>query len=138
MTEDWKKFVEHGEQELPKTLIYLGTPYTHPDKKVRQEWACEAAKTQAALISQGFLVISPVALTCSSAEDYGAEPPEGWLRYCLGLLCHCDELWVDQMAGWEDSVGISKEIAFALGKGMPIRYFSPEALLDPDVGEAPF
>jgi len=41
----------------------------------------------------------------------------------LRYLSHCDGLLVYKMPGWEDSVGVQQEIAFAKDKGMPVVYF---------------
>lgn len=110
----------------PTKLAYLASPYTHPDRAVRQarfEAACRAA---AALIRRGHVVFSPIAHSHCIARhglplDWGF-----WEGQDRRLLAACDELWVLQLDGWEHSRGVLAEIAIARALGKPVRFVGPE------------
>lgn len=109
-------------------LIFLSSPLDHPDPKVRAERVKEILKIAAELGERGYTVITPVGYTVELQKI--ADFKYGWYDWCLRLLKRCDVLWIVKMNGWEESLGMKLEIAFAKGKGMTIREFDPYA--DPD------
>ena len=44
------------------------------------------------------------------------------MEHCFEVLGRCDELWLCE--GWENSRGCNLERAFALGKGIPIKFIN--------------
>lgn len=44
------------------------------------------------------------------------------MEHCFEMLSRCDELWLCE--GWENSRGCILERAFALGKGIPIKFIT--------------
>ena len=104
-------------------MIYLATPYSHPDPEVREvrfEHACVIAGE---LMHAGHLIFSPIAHThpiairCDLPTDWAY-----WRRYDLGMLTMCDRLLVAKMEGWEESKGVQAEIEIAKDRGIPIEY----------------
>ena len=55
-------------------------------------------------------------------SDAVLSPPEGWYLRDFSDLDERDILVVLMLDGWQDSIGVALEIAFALGKGIPIYY----------------
>ena len=104
--------------EIP--YIYLASPFSHPEPQVRKERVAAIVKITASLIAEGHIVFSPVAYTAEIQKD--GDPPAGWYHFTIRQLAACTHLWVVKMDGWEKSEGIKKEIAFAMGRGMPIEY----------------
>ena len=43
---------------------------------------------------------------------------EFWWSWNKEMLKKCDELWVAELAGWEKSAGVLKELAFAFKHGI--------------------
>jgi hypothetical protein len=109
---------------VSEKLVYLATPYSHPEwevKKHRYRMACSMA---ASLMEQGYLVFCPIAHS-HPIETYGMpelKSGDWWLRQDFAILKHCDELLVYKMDGWAISYGVGKEIAFANEHLIPIRY----------------
>lgn len=104
--------------------IYLASPYSHPDGKVRIDRFHAACKAAAKLIEQGHIVFSPVAHSHPIA-DYLNNHNDGdyWLRQDLGFLdSWADEMWVLRIEGWKGSKGIEKEMEYAKRIGIEIRY----------------
>jgi hypothetical protein len=109
-------------------VIYLASPYSHPDPNVRAqrfETACQAA---AMLIAGGEFVFCPVAHAHPIAA-HGQLPTtwQYWDRLDRRLLAGCYEVYVLTLDGWRESEGVQAELAHAEKLGMPIRYLSPEA-----------
>ena len=100
--------------------IYLASPFSHPDPQVRKARVAAIAKITARLIAEGHIVFSPVAAYAEIQKD--GDPPAGWYHFTLRQLAACTHLRVVKMDGWQESEGIKKEIAFAMGRGMPIEY----------------
>lgn len=113
-------------------LIYLASPYTHPDPETvyrRYRVACAAA---AILMEEGHTVFSPIAHSHAIADflpDALRFDHEHWMSQDLAILALCDELSVLPMPGWSESLGISAEINFATARGIPV--INRVALLDP-------
>jgi hypothetical protein len=113
-------------------LIYLATPYspvgamTITDsamlKSERAQRACEIAGR---LIREGYHVYSPIAASHYIAV-YGDVKGDWktWKAYDERMISFCDELWVaTEMDGWQSSVGVKAEIAYAESIGKPVRYY---------------
>lgn len=104
-------------------ILYLASPYSHPDDAVvqrRYKMACRAA---AVLIQQGWTVFSPIAHSHPIAETgIVGRTSDVWITMDLEILAHCERLLVLTLQGWEDSVGVAQEIAEATRLGIPIEY----------------
>jgi hypothetical protein len=106
-----------------KTLVYLASPYSHPDPAVRLQRFHEACRKAADLMHHGFLVFSPIAHSHSIAVGWGLPLGwEYWEDFDLRLISTCDEMIVLMLPGWQDSVGVTQEIGIAANLGKPIHY----------------
>ncbi len=104
-------------------MIYLASPYSHPDAEVRAErhrMACIAATR---LIHAGRLAFSPIAHSHALVVE-GQAPGDWafWRRYDLEMLDLCKELYVLMLPGWRESVGVVAEIKHACERKMKIAY----------------
>lgn len=111
-------------------LIYLASPYSHPDRVVRKWRYRMACHGTARLLEAGHLVYSPI-VHSHPLTHYGLPTDWGyWKRLDEAMLQRCDELWVLLLDGWAASAGIQAEIQLAERRGMPRRYVRLEDLLD--------
>jgi hypothetical protein len=105
-------------------VIYLASPYTHPDPAVRQarfEAACRAA---AALIGAGKTVFSPIVHSHTLCQ-FGLPPDwRFWQRHDRRHLDACEEVVVLMLDGWRESVGVQAEVAIARELGKPVMFLS--------------
>ena len=106
-------------------MIYLASPYTHPDPAVRELRFQAACAATAALIHAGHAVYSPV-VHSHPLTAYGL-PSEWafWGRTDLPHLEICEELVVLTLDGWEESTGVQAEMRHARVLGKPVRYLEP-------------
>lgn len=112
-------------------LIYLASPYSHPNAAVRQERYEAVCKVAAQLMARGHVIYSPIAHSHPVAEFLDPELLMGhgfWMKQCLPILDVCDELWVLELDGVAWSKGIHTEIQFAVEHLITVRFIRPEAL----------
>lgn len=107
-------------------MIYLASPYSHPDPAVREERYRAACRAAAALLLAGQPVFSPIAHS-HPLMDYGLPADWAfWQRYDRELLARCDEVVLLLLAGWRESVGVRDELRIARELGKPVQYLAPE------------
>ena len=111
-------------------MIYLASPYSHPDPAVeafRFEAVCQAS---ADLMLSGHTIVSPIA---HSHPIYVRRPDVGgsfeqWYDLDRTLISASDELWVLTLDGWQESHGVTEEIKIANELGKPIRYIDRKGI----------
>lgn len=107
------------------TFCYLASPYTHPDKQVRQERYLAACRKAAELMLQGEVMFCPIAHSHPIAEcmpDGKAVDGDFWKKQDAPYIELCDKLIVYMLPGWEASSGIRHEIEVAQERGIPVVY----------------
>lgn len=103
-------------------MIYLCSPYTHPDPEVRQARCDAACRAAAELMREGRTVFSPIAHSHAICR-YGVPLDwRYWQRHGRRFLEVCDEVVVLKLDGWHKSVGVQAEIAIAQTLGKPVRF----------------
>jgi hypothetical protein len=107
-------------------MIYLASPYSHPDQAVRVQRFQAACRTTVALMRAREIVFSPVVHSHPLAEDGLPSDWGFWERFDRQLLALCDELVVLTLDGWEESTGVQAEIRIATELGKPVRFLAPE------------
>lgn len=117
----------HGAKQ--DELIYLASPYNHPDSDVRKERFCEMVKITTRLMKRGWIVHSPIVHNHPIAV-LGALPRgwEYWERFDRAILSRCTEMVIVTLDGWEQSVGIKGEVEIARGIPIPILLMNPQTL----------
>lgn len=104
-------------------MIYLATPYSHPDIAVMESRFDMACRIAGRLMADGEIVFSPIAHTHPIAVR--CELPRGsdyWNIYDREMLRAADKLVVVMMDGWRESKGIAGEIEIACELGIPVEY----------------
>lgn len=110
-------------------IVYLASPYSHPDASVRNERFVSACRYAAKLMQSGHVVFCPIAHSHPIAlqmDDGFATDHDFWMAQDLPLLSHCDYLYVLALPGWEHSRGIMDETEFARTHGIPIHLVNDE------------
>lgn len=124
-------------------MIYLASPYTHPDPAVREDRVLMTALHAADLMRSGQAVFAPIVhghtITRRWAElhpDHVRERDGGidlekvehgfWMNQCMAMLRHADRVIVLKLAGWNESRGITLELDVARQLGIPVYWRQPE------------
>jgi nucleoside 2-deoxyribosyltransferase len=116
-------------------MIYLASPYSHPDPAVREHRFQAACRAAARLIRLGRTVYSPIAHSHSIAAHGLPTEWEFWESIDRRHLDDCDEVVVLMLDGWKTSAGVQAEIKYAEKHGKPVWYTAtdanPHSNLDP-------
>ena len=110
-------------------MIYLASPYTHPEMVVMLRRYREICRIAADVMMGGKIVFCPIAMTHPMAV-YGelSGKWDFWRDFDTAFLEKCDELWVTMMDGWRESTGVTAEIAIMHSLVKPVRYLDPLTL----------
>jgi nucleoside 2-deoxyribosyltransferase len=111
-------------------MIYLASPYTHPDPAVREARFRAACRQAAEMFRCGVPVFSPIAYSHAIAGHDLPLEWEFWERFDRAFLETCDAVWVLTLDGWRESRGVQAEIMLARQMGKPVVLVEPDALTD--------
>ena len=112
---------------MTKTLIYLATPYSHPDPEVRESRFRKVNRVAADLMRQGLHIFSPISHTHPIAVA-GELPTDFafWEQYDRAMLQACGKVMVLKLQGWLSSKGVIAEIQIAEELGIPVEFIEVE------------
>ena len=102
--------------------IYLASPYWDDRPLVVQERVFRNTSVAEAYVRKGYPVYSPCAYTRQwqgDALDKWA-PPCGWYAFDLKFLAGCGAMIILMLPGVEHSTGVSLELRYARGAGIPV------------------
>ena len=111
---------------MSRPLIYIASPYSHPDPQVRIQRFEDVCYYVGELMCGGKHVFSPIA-HCHPIQVVHDLPCdwEYWKETCIAYLSCCYKIIVLQLDGWDSSVGIAAEIEIAKESGLEIEYVIP-------------
>ena len=91
-------------------MIYLASPYSHPDADVRRDRFEAACRVAAGMMRAGDLVFSPIAHSHPIAVHGGLPLDwEFWKPWDRWALAHCDRFAILTLDGWQESRGVTAE-----------------------------
>ena len=98
-------------------LVYIASPFAGDAERniMKAQGYCRFA------VSKGFIPLAPHLHYPQFMDDSDRSQRDLGIRFALILLGKCDQLWV---LGDKVSDGMSREIAKAKKRGMPIKYFN--------------
>lgn len=108
-------------------MIYLASPYSHPDHAVMEARFDAACRAAGALMAAGYIVFSPIAHTHPIAVR--CELPRGWdfwQKYDHHFVTTAEKVLVLRLDGWKESKGVSAEIDIAVAAGIPVEFMDPD------------
>lgn len=105
-------------------MIYLASPYSHENEKIREERYWTVCYAAARLMAEGHHIFSPIAMTHGICASTGGDNFAflHWKELDEEMIRLCDEFWILRMDGWEESKGIKAELAYAVSLGKPWKY----------------
>jgi len=107
-------------------MLYLASPYSHPDEDVREQRFIDACAASSFLMKRGELVFSPI---CHSHPIAQFGLPKGWdfwEKYDREFLEFCSSMVVLMLDGWQESKGVQAEIQIMKEMGKPITHLDPK------------
>ncbi|MFM2094105.1 MAG: hypothetical protein RIS70_1229 [Planctomycetota bacterium] len=116
-------------------MIYLATPYSHPDPAIREQRFATVSRVAAELVRAGQHVFSPISHSHPLAIHGIRGDWEFWSAFDRRLLAICDEVVVLMLDGWRESRGVQAEIDLAIEMDLPVRYLSPAMISNASGGD---
>ena len=105
---------------MESNLIFISTPYSHPDKLVQIERFETTSQLVATLLNQGKFPISPI-VHGHPTTQYGVRGDwQFWSDYCHEFIKACKMVFVGDLEGWEQSTGVQAEVEYAKSIGKEI------------------
>ncbi len=106
-------------------MIYLATPYTHDDAAVERQRYQRACELAAHLTVGGHVVFSPIVHGHAMRVATWLQLDRAhWMEIDFEFLRRSDALVIAKMPGWETSLGVQDEIAYASTHGIPIYFWT--------------
>lgn len=114
-------------------LMYLASPFTHADPKVRAERAAIVTRIAGDLmVARRIPVFSPiaygfpVAMARPEAEREAFELDDDlWTLQLHPYLMACGSFGIVRLDGWERSRGCAYERGVVTGRGLAVEYIDP-------------
>lgn len=104
-------------------MIYLASPYSHPEAAVRQQRYEAAVAACAELWRRGHVAFSPIAHS-HPISMHGIEGTwEEWLEFDTAILAICDEVRVLTIDGYGKSRGVLEELRIARELGIAVTFW---------------
>lgn len=116
-------------------MIYLASPFSHPDPGIRAARVDAALRATVALFNHGRVVYSPIVYS-APLFDAGVGATGGyeeWEALDRRMIAACDFLWVLSIEGWRESRGIRAEVAYASELNKTMRHVSLDQCLRGDL-----
>lgn len=112
---------------MTKPIIYLASPYSHPDPAVREARYVAVTKQMARMVAQGLIVFGPITMS-HPVEVIGRMPPAPtawWLDFDKAFMDACAECQVLKLPGWENSTGVQFEIGYFSRQRKLVTFIEP-------------
>jgi len=116
--------VQAAEQQRPRPLTYLASPYSSPDGMLRlMRYEINIHATAYLITTQGWNVFSPIVHSHPLAVIAGMNGDWNfWREIDRGYLQVSERLVVLRLPGWEESIGVTAERHIAHEFGIPTVY----------------
>lgn len=101
-------------------MIYLASPYSHPDPLIRKNRLLLATQAAGILLKKDLPVFSPIVYGAAFPGDLFGYKAENWWLFNRTMLRKSSMLYLLCIPGVVDSVGVKQEVLFAKTIGLPI------------------
>ena len=108
-------------------MIYVSSPFSHPDPEIRKYRYLMVCRYVANLLENGYRAYSPIAHSeglCQACPQL-KRTFSFWKDLDLDMLRRSDSIHVLKLDGYRQSVGVQSEIAEARSCDIPVSYMSP-------------
>lgn len=102
-------------------MIYVASPYSHKEKRVREHRFLMAEWYVATAMKQQLKVFSPIVYAHALAERYQLPTDaQYWKNFNNAMMRRAEYLNVLDLVGWRESKGVQYELMMAEELGIPI------------------
>jgi len=113
-------------------FVYLASPYSLNNTADEAAMDCRFAQITRCchtMMTAGLNVYSPITHHHAVQDIGGAinKSSDFWLRLDFGLLKHASGVFVLMLDGWQNSIGVTREISYARDHlGIPVMFIQPD------------
>ena len=95
-------------------MIYIASPYSHPDPTVMQRRFEEVERFTAWCLKRDLIAISPIVYGHEMAKKHELPTDAAWwARFNHRLFNQCTLMYLLQLPGWRESKGVALELEWA-------------------------
>ena len=104
-------------------MIYVASPYSHPNVSVRQKRYEDVTEFTMGLIKNKVAAFSPIMYLHYAAQQYQMPyDAEWWKEFNRRFIINADYIHVLMLDGWKESLGVKQEILLANELGINVSY----------------
>ena len=107
-------------------MIYLASPYSHPEPCIREARYEAACRATAAFVRAGHPVYCPIVHSHPLARFGLPTDWAFWEVFDRAHLRNCEQLVVLMLRGWRESECLRAEVQIAIELELPVSYLGPE------------
>jgi hypothetical protein len=108
-------------------MIYLASPYSHPDPAIQEERYQKALHAVYYYAQNGLTVYSPIVHWHHVAAVFGLPKDAAfWEAQNLARLERASQFIVLNISGWKESKGVTQELTWAEDLNIPVSFTDPE------------
>ena len=111
-------------------MVYLAAPYSDPNPEVVEHRLTMFNYVDSKLMRQGYFTMSPLLKHYTIKTGELPSDWEYWQHYSYAMLDQSESIVVIKLAGWDTSVGVLAEIAYAKSIHCPIYYVDAAGDMD--------
>ena len=112
-------------------IIYLAVPYSDKNEDVMNFRASVSDFIFSELSKEGYTVYAPISSCHHISKKYGLPRDyKFWKKMCEEFISIVNRVIVIALPGWEESVGVTAEIALAKARGLHVLILDPEPYLE--------
>jgi hypothetical protein len=110
-----------------RPIIYLASPYSHPDPAVRLARYEAVTKYAAELTREGHVIFGPITMSHPISPNGEGDPPApfDWLDWDEPFMRAASSCIVLMLDGWEKSTGVQHEVRYFRANGKTVTYMTP-------------
>ena len=110
-------------------MIYIASPYSSPFKSVMEERYYSTLQFTYSQLRSGKPVFSPIVHCHEMAKILQIDGTfKTWQDYNLAMLKSAHALYVFCLTGWQNSIGVTEEIAFAKANNIHMVFWNEDGL----------
>jgi hypothetical protein len=106
------------------SLIYLASPFSNTNPAVREHRYLAARRFTIHALREGYAVFSPIVYGKDMEREIGTAF-EPWQALNDAMIRRAEMFWVLRLDGWEESRGVTHEIALARTLKKTLVYVDP-------------
>ena len=102
-------------------MIYIASPYSHPDKSIEEHRFQMVKQYVIDCFAREETPFSPIVYCHHIATEEGLPTHAAfWQRFNNNMMRRCESVRVLQLHGWNESKGVAYEMKMAIELGIPL------------------